>query len=163
MTEQITVEVFVDGMGIAKVPEVAIAHYEEWITVWITALNIHMSPINAYEVGLRLTNDIEIQQLNTDFRQQARPTDVLSFAATEADLPGLEDILLIQPAYLGDIVISIDTAVRQAPAHNRSLRQELAWLVAHGLLHLIGWDHPDDDSLRRMLDKQTELLGLVSV
>ena len=60
---------------------------------------------------------------------------------------------------LGDIVISLETAARQAPDHGHSLPAELLFLATHGLLHLLGWDHPDDASLAAMLRKQEELLA----
>ena len=67
-----------------------------------------------------------------------------------------------EPAFgaleLGDIVISLDTAARQAPEHGHSLEQELLFLASHGLLHLVGWDHPDDASLAAMLARQGDLL-----
>ena len=60
---------------------------------------------------------------------------------------------------LGDIVISLETAARQAPEHGHSLEQELLFLASHGLLHLVGWDHPDDASLAAMLARQERLLA----
>jgi probable rRNA maturation factor len=159
----IQVETFVDGSAVDQVKEVALAHYQSWLTLWLNDLAPELSPINAYEVSLRLTDDAEIQQLNTDYRHQAKPTDVLSFAALETDIPGAAAMHEQQPLYLGDIIISVETAARQAPESNHSLSQEVAWLTAHGLLHLLGWDHPDDSSLRRMLDRQTQLLSLISL
>ena len=60
---------------------------------------------------------------------------------------------------LGDIVISLETAARQAPDQGHSLAQELQFLASHGLLHLLGWDHPDDASLQAMLARQDQLLA----
>jgi probable rRNA maturation factor len=60
---------------------------------------------------------------------------------------------------LGDIVISLDTAARQAPDHGHSLERELLFLASHGLLHLLGWDHPDEASLAAMLERQERLLA----
>ena len=130
--QPIQVEAFVEGIAVDQVPGVAIAQYKIWLETWLNELAPELSPINAYEVSLRLTNDAEIQQLNTDYRQQAKPTDVLSFAALETEVPQVSDILEKQPIYLGDIVISVETAARQAPAGNHSLPQEMAWLTAHG-------------------------------
>ena len=160
-SEAIRVEALVDGQ--ATGPGWAIADCQAWLYTWIAHLNPQLSPINAYEIGLRLTDDREIQQLNTDYRQQPRPTDVLSFAALETNFPGADAINQTQPLYLGDIVISVETATRQAPEHQHSPLQELAWLAAHGLLHLLGWDHPDDATLARMLNKQIELLDLIEI
>jgi probable rRNA maturation factor len=67
------------------------------------------------------------------------------------------------PVELGDIVISLETALRQAPEHQHSPEQELAWLASHGLLHLLGWDHPDAASLEQMLAQQDNLLTSMNI
>ena len=105
-------------------------------------------------LGLRFTDDASIAALNSTWRQKTGPTDVLSFAALDdagdwMDGPSVE---------LGDIVVSLETARRQAQEQGHSLKRELRWLVSHGLLHLLGWDHPDDDSLAAMLALQERLL-----
>ena len=105
-------------------------------------------------LGLRFTDDAGITELNSEWRQRSGPTDVLSFAALD-DTP---DWLEGAAVELGDIIVSIDTAQRQAQSHNHSLGYELHWLISHGLLHLLGWDHPDERSLRAMLDLQERLL-----
>jgi probable rRNA maturation factor len=158
----IQVETFVDGGAVEQVVGVAIAQYQSWLNLWLNDLAPELSPINAYEIGLRLTDDSEIQQLNSDYRHQDKPTDVLSFAALETDMPGAANLHQQQPMYLGDIIISVETAARQAAENHHSLAQEVAWLAAHGLLHLLGWDHPDEQSLIRMLDRQTQLLNLLN-
>jgi probable rRNA maturation factor len=165
VTQTMQVETFVDGSALAEVTAttgVAIARYATWFERWLTDIDPQLSPLNAYELSLRLTSDVEIQQLNADFRQQNKPTDVLSFAALETELPQADSIYQEQPVYLGDIIISVETATRQAVASQHSLEKELAWLSAHGLLHLLGWDHPDEDSLTRMLDRQSHLLSLIA-
>jgi probable rRNA maturation factor len=114
------------------------------------------------DLSLRLTDDQEIQDLNQQYRQQNHPTDVLAFAALEVEIPQLspqDD----SPVYLGDIVISIDTAGRQAAQLGHSLEIEVAWLAAHGLLHLLGWDHPDRASLHRMIRLQVYLLEKIGL
>ncbi|MEL7334256.1 MAG: rRNA maturation RNase YbeY [Cyanobacteria bacterium J06560_2] len=170
-TTPIQVEAFVeDAVGVSSVdPGRLETHadrtkpYQTWLCTWLRALAPALSPINAYEVSLRLTDDSEIQQLNTDYRQQAKPTDVLSFAALETALPGAEALHQEQPLYLGDIIISVETATRQASSTQHSLEKELAWLTAHGLLHLLGWAHPTEERLIAMLNKQTELLSLIKI
>ncbi|MBD2021582.1 rRNA maturation RNase YbeY [Leptolyngbya sp. FACHB-36] len=132
--------------------------WQTWFQHWLVALQPDLS--SAYELSLRLTDDREIQALNHQYRHQDKPTDVLAFAALEVEAPLLEDA---EPLYLGDIVISIDTAKRQAQAQGHDLKTELAWLAAHGLLHLLGWDHPDDDRLVEMLDQQQALLQSVGL
>jgi probable rRNA maturation factor len=129
-----------------------------WFQDWLQTPGLGLPPGDAYELSLRLTSDGEIQALNAQFRQQDKPTDVLSFAALEVDVPQAADDSIDAAIYLGDIIISVDTAARQAPEHGYSLRKELAWLASHGLLHLLGWDHPNDASLLLMLDRQASLL-----
>jgi probable rRNA maturation factor len=129
-----------------------------WFQDWLQTPGLDLPPADTYELSLRLTTDSEIQALNAQFRQQDKPTDVLSFAAMEVDFPEIEDNPADLILYLGDIIISVDTAVRQAPEHGYSLRKELAWLASHGLLHLLGWDHPDEASLLLMLDRQETFL-----
>ncbi len=94
-----------------------------------------------YEVGLRLTTDKEIRVLNREFRGKDKATDVLAFAQREGPAGALH------PELLGDIVISVDTARKQA---KRGLPAELLHLASHGLCHLLGYDHRDDAEERVM-------------
>lgn len=94
-----------------------------------------------FEVVLRLTTDAEIRELNRDYRAKDRPTDVLAFAQREGPTAALH------PDVLGDIVISVETAKRQA---KRGLATELLHLASHGLCHLLGYDHSDDEEERVM-------------
>ena len=107
-------------------------------------------------LGLRFTDDAGIAELNRRWRHRTGPTDVLSFAALD-DTP---DWLEGAAVELGDIIVSLDTAHRQAADHDHSLRYELHWLISHGLLHLLGWDHPDERSLSAMLALQEHLLDI---
>jgi probable rRNA maturation factor len=91
------------------------------------------------EVALRLTDDAEIHALNRDWRGKNKPTDVLAFAQREA--------AAADAGLLGDIVISVDTARRQA---KKGLYAELLHLASHGLCHLLGYDHRDDEEERVM-------------
>jgi probable rRNA maturation factor len=135
------------------------ATWMTWFQDWLLTPGLELPPANTYELSLRLTTDAEIQALNAQFRQKDQPTDVLSFAAMEVDFPTLEqDPSHDSPLYLGDIIISVDTASKQAPEHGYSLTKELAWLASHGLLHLLGWDHPDEASLVEMLQQQETFL-----
>jgi probable rRNA maturation factor len=138
---------------------ISLETWESWFSHWLEVLHLDLSPIQAYELSLRLTNNAEIRGLNAQYRQKDQPTDVLAFAALEVDSPRLEAI--DEPLYLGDIIISVETAQVQAQGH--SLEQELAWLSAHALLHLLGWDHPTEDQLLAMLHKQSWLLQQVGV
>ncbi len=107
-------------------------------------------------MGLKLTDDCTISELNAFWRKKTESTDVLSF-------PALDETIFIpegQCVELGDIVVSVTTAYRQAREHNHELITELRWLVSHGLLHLLGWDHPDEKSLNEMLSLQQKLLSM---
>ena len=133
--------------------------WTNWFEDWLQTPGLDLPPADRYEVSLRLTTDVEIQSFNSQFRQQDKPTDVLSFAALEVDFPQVADDTGDLAIYLGDIIISVDTAARQAPEHGYSLVKELAWLASHGLLHLLGWDHPNEASLLLMLQQQEKLLA----
>jgi probable rRNA maturation factor len=102
--------------------------------------------INNTELSILLTGDDQIQKLNRIYRAKNRPTDVLAFSQREGDLGDRAGCLL------GDVVVSVPTARRQAASSGRGLVEELTFLLAHGLLHLLGWDHvtaADDRRMRR--------------
>ncbi|TVQ46191.1 MAG: rRNA maturation RNase YbeY [Gloeocapsa sp. DLM2.Bin57] len=141
---------------------IPLATWEDWFQTWLNDLETELPEAEAYELSLRLTDDQEITQFNSQYRQQNNPTDVLAFAALEADIPWSEE-LNSEPLYLGDLIISLETAARQAQTKGHSLKLELAWLASHGCLHLLGWDHPDEASLELMLDQQENLLKLVDL
>lgn len=139
--------------------------WQQWFSQWLAQLDPALSPIDAYAVSLRVTDDAEIQELNATYRSYDQPTDVLAFAALEnlADDARPPVQWQTDPVELGDIIISQETARRQAPEHQHSLKQELAWLASHGLLHLLGWDHPDAASLEQMLHQQDNLLTSMNI
>lgn len=139
------------------------ATWESWFQTWLDELEEYLPEANSYELNLRLTNNTEIQSLNTEYRSQNKPTDVLAFATLEVNCPLPPELLASQSLYLGDIVISVETANEQAQQQNHSLKTELGWLATHGLLHLMGWDHPDDDSLAEMLNQQRLLLEAIQL
>lgn len=141
----------------------SITLWEKWFECWITDLKSQLPAANTYELSLRLTDDAEIRIFNHQYREQDKPTDVLAFAALEADFPMNEEMRSQLPLYLGDIVISVDTANRQATEQGHPLQTELAWLATHGLLHLLGWDHPDETSLLQMLERQAVLLQQIGL
>nr|AUG32334.1 hypothetical protein PLO_337 [Paulinella longichromatophora] len=118
--------------------------------------------VETYSLGLKLVNDIQIGIINRTWRGIDLSTDVLSFPMHECLIinpmkkTDLQKSISIE---LGDIIISIETAERQSIDHNHSLEHELHWLASHGLLHLLGLDHPDQESLNRMLNYQDKLLS----
>lgn len=158
-----TVDVTLLGESLATVSAIVPTdQWPVWLQIWLTQLDPAHSPLNAYEMSLQFTTDAIITQLNRDYRQQDRATDVLSFAALE-DAPLPPEVLATIPVNLGDLIVSVETAQRQCEAHGHSLTEELAWLVAHGLLHLLGWDHPTEARLQAMWTLQRSLLAQVGL
>ncbi|WP_198807435.1 rRNA maturation RNase YbeY [Leptolyngbya sp. BL0902] len=145
----------------AQARMIAEEDWPTWFQRWATMVDLPPSPLGAYELSLTLTDDREIAELNGTYRQMDRPTDVLSFAALEDATPLAPELLETEPLYLGDIIISLDTAQRQADAAGHSLAWETVWLASHGFLHLLGWDHPDEEQLTAMLAKQDDLLQVI--
>ena len=136
--------------------------WQRWFEDWAAAMVVTLSPIHQYSLSLQVTTDDQIQRWNAQYRDRDQPTDVLAFAALETAGPQLPELLETEPLYLGDLVISLDTAQRQADAQGHSLTQELKWLATHGFLHLLGWDHPNDERLAQMLAQQAVLLNVSS-
>lgn len=108
------------------------------------------------EVSLTLTDDPRIHALNRDYRGKDAPTDVLSFSMSEGEVvaPTPEG----EPRLLGDVIISLDTAARQAAEGGVTLQREVAWLVSHGVLHLLGFDHPDAKARAEMKRREDQVL-----
>ncbi len=116
----------------------------------LTALSLE-----GVELSVVLVDDATMRGLNHDYRQVDRSTDVLAFAMREGEpLPSAA----VAKEMLGDIVISVPTARRQAARRGLSLRSELTMLLAHGLLHLVGHDHATAEQQREMksLTRQLE-------
>jgi probable rRNA maturation factor len=110
------------------------------------------------ELSVLLTDDTHMRALNRDHRGKDRPTDVLSFSQLEGEGGGLH------PELLGDVVISLSSARRQARARGATLRQELLALLVHGVLHLAGFEHEGvgPARARAMRAEQARLVALLS-
>ena len=120
------------------------------------------------EVDVLLTDDDGIHEINRELRQVDRPTDVLSFPEfelTPGQLPGPEDA---DPGTglipLGDMVLSMERVAAQAEEYGHSRQRELAYLVTHSMLHLLGYDHLDEGEMKKQMRGREEaimaLLGL---
>ncbi len=109
------------------------------------------------ELSLVLTDDPRIAALNGQWRNKPEPTDVLSFPQRDAGAPatGASDLL-------GDVVISVNTAARQAAELGHSLETELRVLLVHGLCHLLGHDHLTDEERREMQALEGRILGMLA-
>ncbi|WP_303997457.1 rRNA maturation RNase YbeY [Megamonas hypermegale] len=113
------------------------------------------------EVSITFTDNEHIHAINRDYRNVDRPTDVISFALNEGDEPEIEGGAPVN--VLGDIIISVEKAVEQASDYGHSVEREVAFLTVHGMLHLLGYDHIEEDDrkeMRREEDFVMEKLGI---
>ncbi len=133
-------------------PEVRITDKIENIILRAAEKVLSLEKSDNCEVSIYITNDEEIQELNKIYRNVDSPTDVLAFAMREGEDGELNREML------GDVIISISTAEKQANEFRHSLETEIALLVAHGILHLLGYEHMDDTQANIM--KQKEMLVL---
>ncbi len=111
------------------------------------------------ELSVTFVDNERIQQINAEYRDIDRPTDVISFAL-EDEVEGELEIVQSpdQPVLLGDIIISIDKAKEQADEYNHSFMRELGFLAVHGFLHLLGYDHMDEEEEKKMFKRQDIIL-----
>ena len=103
------------------------------------------------ELSVRLADDVEMAELNGEWRGRRRPTDVLAFSLLEGESAEHRGALL------GDVVIGVETAARQARGRKRGLDEELARLLIHGTLHLLGYDHEREEEGRAMRAEERRL------
>jgi len=113
-----------------------------------------------YEVSIIFTDSETVQKLNRDFRGVDEPTDVIAFYM----LPQKEtEATFVLPpdgvTHLGEVIISYPQAVEQASEQGHSVNEELALLIIHGILHLLGYDHQQPEEEKRMRGREQELLG----
>ncbi|HIX84858.1 MAG TPA: rRNA maturation RNase YbeY [Candidatus Megamonas gallistercoris] len=104
--------------------------------------------LNNAEVSITFTDNEHIHEINRDYRNVDRPTDVISFALNEGDEPEIEGGAPIN--VLGDIIISVEKAIEQAKDYGHSIEREVAFLTVHGMLHLLGYDHIEEDDRKEM-------------
>lgn len=119
------------------------------------------------EISITFTDNENIQSLNRQHRSIDRATDVLSFPILEFDEDGNiinEDFDFDEDdVVLGDIVISLEKAQEQAESYGHSLKREVAFLTAHSMLHLLGYDHMEEDEEKVMFKKQKEILSHLGI
>lgn len=109
------------------------------------------------ELGVVVTTDDEVHTLNREYLGHDYQTDVISFGMEEEEPGSIFITPDERPPYLGDVVISYDRAADQGPEYGHTAEQEVATLLVHGLLHLLGWDDMDEESRIRMHARQDEL------
>jgi len=115
------------------------------------------------EMGLLIATGERVRELNRDYLGEDTPTDVLAFSAMEEK--EADQSPFIHPPdgllHLGEVIIAYPQAVLQAEEHGHPLKKELAVLLIHGMLHLLGYDHDQPDSARRMRAREAELLSYI--
>ena len=133
------------------------------------ALEIHQCPYAA-EVNVILTDNASIAVINEEYRNLARPTDVLSFPMISYETPGDFSVVETMSAedrfdpdsgelILGDIIISVEKVIEQAETYGHSKERELGFLTAHSMLHLFGYDHMEEKERIDMEEKQETILA----
>lgn len=130
--------------------------YETLIKRVIRAAVNEQYPSHRFEVNVTICDDAAIHEINKEQRGIDRPTDVLSFPFFDFDTPD-------QTVLLGDIIISRDTAYRQAEEYGHSPKREFCFLAAHSALHLLGYDHETDEEREVMEAKQREILDKLGI
>lgn len=108
------------------------------------------------EVSVLLTSDAQVRELNRIWRQQDKPTNVLSFPASSPDI-------LSKAPMLGDIVVAFETVEREALADDKTIQDHLSHLLVHGFLHLLGHDHLDEAEATIMENLEREILASLSI
>ena len=120
------------------------------------------------QISLTFTDNAGIKEMNAEYRDIDRATDVLSFPMLDFEEPGkpIEDSADKDGSFilLGDIVISLERAREQAEEYGHTFRREVAFLTAHSMLHLLGYDHVDDpEGEKIMFAKQDEILNILGI
>ncbi|KPC74740.1 rRNA maturation factor [Thermoactinomyces vulgaris] len=145
--------------------EITLTSDEQHAINWVeAALNraAEVEELPPVEVSVTIVDNERIHQLNKEYRDVDRPTDVLSFPLWEPDEEWVIDEEEERVA-LGDIVISLPKAKEQAEAYGHSLNREVGFLAVHGFLHLLGYDHETKEEEKEMFAKQEEILSLVGL
>ena len=131
---------------------------EKWerFAVEVSRAVLSYLALSEAELSILLCDDATIHPLNRDYRGKDKPTDVLSFAQREGDFAFIDDDVL------GDVIVSMDTTIRQAKERKHSTQTELRVLLVHGILHLLGYDHIEDDEAEIMEAKEREILSVIT-
>jgi len=112
------------------------------------------------ELGLVITSQERVQQLNKSYRGKDEPTDVLAFYMTSA----AGETFVVPPdglLHLGEVIISYPQAVIQAKEHQHSIKKELTILIIHGVLHLLGYDHEESEQASQMREREADILSQI--
>jgi probable rRNA maturation factor len=132
-----------------------VEEYSELFDSILLEVDRVVGKIKGREVSVLFVGDSKIKEINREYRSKDKVTDVITFAFD--DTPGFES------AAIGDIVISFDTAKRQALEYGHSLKREMAFLYCHGLLHLLGYDHNTKLEEEKMFGIQEQVLNNLNI
>jgi len=117
------------------------------------------------ELGILITSQEKIRELNREYREKDEPTDVLAFQMITEQVQKAIDLFIVPPdniRHLGEVVISYPQAVIQAREHKHTVKKEIAVLLIHGILHLLGYDHEKPSDERKMKPREEAILELVT-
>lgn len=143
---------YIDEMNVCQ------GYDQEFLKIIDKALEIlHVE--DDVELSCVIVDDQKIHEMNRDYRQIDRSTDVISFAMEDNDQYYVEGM----PRSLGDIFISYDHALNQAKEYGHSLKRELCFLFTHGLLHLLGYDHMTETDEKQMFALQDKILSELNI
>lgn len=115
------------------------------------------------EISVSFVTGAEIKEINSQFRHIEKETDVLSFPMLTFEEDEEADVNENDEIILGDIIISVERAKEQANEYGHSLEREIAFLTAHSMFHLLGYDHMEEDEEKEMFAKQKEVLDILGV
>ncbi len=131
---------------------------EDFLKIIETTLEL-LNITDDVEVSAILINDERIHEINREYRSIDRSTDVISFALEDNEQFFVEGM----PRSLGDIFISVDHAYAQAKEYGHSLKREMCFLFTHGLLHLLGYDHMNEEDEKEMFGLQKQILDKLEI
>ncbi len=140
-------------------PDFARRVQADWLT-GIARITLEYEDVGDCQLSVAVTTDDEIHTLNRRYADEDRPTDVLAFSQDEGEafIPAPDEL-----RHLGDVIISLETAERQAAEAGHDLDAEMAHLLAHGVLHLLGYDHAEADEEREMRKRERAVLARAGI
>lgn len=133
-------------------------NYKHYINLIVSRIKSVMKLEKQYEFSIILVDSNKIHEINREYRNIDKETDVISFASLDDELVfDLNEVI-----ELGDIFINVDAIRSQASDYGHSLKREFCFLVTHGILHLLGYDHMNKKDEKKMFDLQEEILNEIA-
>lgn len=157
MEPKVSVSLSIDDEQWSSLSEVNVEEmFNTFVPTCLTQCDIHKNLPRSVEVSVLLTNDAHMQEINNEYRHKNKPTNVLSFPQEDAvlDVKHVSDYIL-----LGDIVLSLHTIQQEAKSQEKPFSSHLAHLIVHGTLHLLGYDHENDEDAHEMETLEVAILA----